>query len=144
VGTTDHQQRDQQQAAGFRRAIWLQVYLPLTLGAILVVALIVIRMVASGRGGATASGMADVALVALLLPMMLLGLIALAMVVMLTVGLARLIGWIPDRSRIVQKIAAQASRQSDRIAGRAAQVIVVPKSVWGALRVLRVRRTGKD
>jgi hypothetical protein len=144
MGTTDDQQRDQKQVAGFRRAVWLQVYLPLILGAILVTALIAFALVASGRGGGTTSGMADVALVALLLPVMLLGVLALGAIILLSVGAARLIGWIPDRSRIVQKIAAQASQQSDRIAGRAAQVIVVPKSAWRALGVLRARRTGKD
>jgi len=140
----DHDQRNQEQSAGFRRAVWLQVYLPLILGAMLVVALVVLGLVTSGRGGASASGMADVALVALLLPAMLLGVLALAAMVLLSVGVARLIGWIPDRSRIAQRIAAQAARQSDRIAGSAAQVVVVPKSAWGALGVLRARRARKD
>jgi hypothetical protein len=143
MGATDHQQRDHKQAAGFRRAVWLQVYLPLILGAILVAALIAFALVASGRGGGTTSGMADVALVALLLPVMLLGVLALAAIILLSVGVARLIGWIPDRSSIVQRIAAQASQQSDRIARRVAEVIVIPKSAWGALGVLRARRTGK-
>ena len=142
--TTDHQQQDQKYAAAFRRAVWLQVYLPLMIGVILVIALIAVALVASGRGGATTSGMADVALVTLLLPVMLLGVIALAAVVMLAVGVAWLIGWLPERSRIVQHIAVQIARQSDRITGRVAQMIVVPKSAWGALGALRARRTGKS
>ncbi len=144
MDTTGDQQRDERQAASFHRAVWLQVYLPLVLGVVAVAALIAVALVASGRGGATTSGMADVALVALLMPAMLLGAIGLAVIVLLAVGVAWVIGWIPERSRIVQRIAGQASQQSDRIAGRAAQVIVVPKSAWSAISALWARRSGRD
>lgn len=139
---TDQQQQDQNRAEAFRRAVWLQVYLPLMVGAILVVALVAFGLVASGRGGATTSGMADVALAALLMPVMIIGVLALAAIVLLTVGVAKLIGWLPERTGIVQRIVARAPQLSDRIAGRAAQAIIVPKSVWGAIAALRGRRTG--
>ena len=139
---TDHQQQDEKRAASFRRAVWLQVYLPLMVGAILVVALFAFGLVASGRGGATTSGMADMALVALLMPVMILGVLALAASVLLTVGVAKLIGWLPEQTGTVQRIVARAPQLSDRIAGRAAQAIIVPKSVWGAIAALRGRRTG--
>jgi hypothetical protein len=140
----NHQQRDEKQAASFRRAVWLQVYLPLMVGAILVAALITFGLMATGRGGATTSGMADMALVALLMPVMILGVLALAAIVLLTVGVAKLIGWLPERTGIVQRIVARAPQLSDRIAGRVAQVVVVPKSAWGALEALWARRSGKD
>lgn len=144
MDTTGDQQRDDRQAASFHRAVWLQVYLPLVLGGVLVAALIAVALAASGRGGATTSGMADMALVALLMPMMLLGVIGLVAIVLLTVGVAWAIGWIPERSRLIQRIAAQASQESDRITRRAAQVIVVPKSAWSAIGALWARRLGKD
>jgi len=140
----DHQQRDEKQAAAFRRAVWVQVYLPLMVGAILVLALIAFGLAASGRGDTATSGMADVALVALLLPAMLLGVLALAAIALLAFGIVRLIGWIPERTQIVQRIAAQASQQTDRIAGWVAQVVVIPKSAWGSLESLWTRRNGKD
>jgi len=143
MDTTGDQRRDERQAASFHRAVWLQVYLPLVLGVVLVAALIAVALAASGRGGATTSGMADMALVVLLMPVMLLGMIGLVAIVLLIVGVARVIGWIPERSRIVQRIAAQASQESDRIAGRAAQVVVVPKSAWSAIGALWDRRSGR-
>lgn len=140
---TSRDQQDQAPTAAFRRTVWLQVYLPLAIGVVLVVALVTVGLAAGGWGGATTSGMADAALVALLLPAMLVGGIALAAIILLAVGVAWLVGWLPERSRIVQLIAARVSRQSDRISGRAAQAIVVPKSVWGAIGALWGRRTGK-
>jgi FtsH-binding integral membrane protein len=139
--TSRDQQQDQGQTSAFHRTVWLQVYLPLAIGVILVVALVAVGLAAGGQGGTTTSAMADVVLMALLMPAMLVGVIALAAIVLLAVGVARLIGWLPERSRIVRGIAAQVSQYSDRIFGGVAQVIVVPKSVWGAIGVLWGRRT---
>jgi TRAP-type C4-dicarboxylate transport system permease large subunit len=74
---------------------------------------------------------------------MILGVLALAAIILLAVGVGLLIGWLPERIGIVQRIVAQAPQLSDRIAGRVAQVIVVPKSAWGALGALRARLIGK-
>jgi hypothetical protein len=120
-------------SAAFRRAVWLQVYLPLAAGAALVVGMIVVGLVVGGPGGATPRGMADVALIALLLPAMFLGLITLAGASLLALGVARLIGWLPERTQKVQRLVGRVAHRTDWIAGRAAQAVVAPKSVWAAM-----------
>jgi hypothetical protein len=55
-------------------------------------------------------------------------------IVVLAVGVARLIGWLPERARVVQQVVARAPELSDRIAGRAAQVVLAPRSAWAAIR----------
>jgi hypothetical protein len=139
---TDDLKRDRQ-AAEFRRTVWVQVYLPLLAGVILAAVLVGMGLAASGRGGGTTSGMADTALVALLLPGLLLGVIGLVAIILLAVGVGRVIGWIPERTRTVQRIAEQVARQSDQIASRVTPVIVVPKSAWGALVALWARLAGR-
>src|SRR5512136_996637 len=107
MDTTVDPELDQRQKAGFQRAIWLQVYLPLLAGVLLIVALVALALVASGRGGAPIGAMADVALVALLLPVMLLGVLVLAAVILLAVGIGKAIGWLPPRARVVQQVVAR-------------------------------------
>jgi hypothetical protein len=144
MNTTVDPELDQRQAAGFRRAIWLQVYLPLLAGVLLIVLLVAWGLAAGGRGEASTGTMADVALVALLLPVMLLGVIVLAAVILLMVGIGKAIDWLPPRVRVVQQVVARAPVISDRIAGRAAQVVVAPRSVWAAIRAAARRLTGRD
>lgn len=143
MDTIRRQQVNRGRTAAFRRAVLLQVYLPLALGAALVVGTISLGLVVGGPGGATPGGMADVALIALLLPAMLLGLIALAGTSLVALGLARLIGWLPERTQTVQRLVGQVAHQSDRIAGRVAQAVVAPKSVWAAIGAAWASLTGK-
>jgi hypothetical protein len=138
------QQLDETQSARFRHAIWLQIYLPFVLGASLVIALVALALVASRAGGATTSGMADVALVALLLPVMLLGVLLLAGIVVLAVGVARLIGWLPERARVVQEVVVRAPGLSEQIASRVVQVVVGPKSAWAAIGAAWARLVARD
>jgi hypothetical protein len=130
-------------ASAFRRAVLLQVYLPLVLGAVLVLGTIVLSLVAGGPGGATPRGMADVALIALLIPVMIFGLIALVAASLLALGVAWLIGWLPRWAHKAQRLVEKVAHQSDRIAGRVAQSVVAPKSVWSAMSAAWARLIGK-
>ena len=141
---TNYPPPDDRQMTLFRRTVWLQVYVPLIACALLVVTLVAVGLAAGNRGGATTSGMADAALVALLLPVMVLGVVALAAIILLAVGIGQLVGWLPAKSRLVRRVVEQAPVLSDRIAGRAAQVIVAPKSVWAAVRAAWARLTAAD
>jgi hypothetical protein len=125
----------------FRRTVALQVYLPLGVGVIVVALAVGLGLVAGGAGGLSAGGMADVSTILLLLPLMLLGLIALLGFAAVVVGLERLVRWLPPRSRQVQRLAARIARKSEDVADKSVQVIVVPKalasvlsSLWGRLR----------
>lgn len=125
----------------FRRAVALQVYLPLGLGVLIVALAVGLGLAAGGAGGLSARGMADVSTILLLLPLMLLGLIALVGFAAVAVGVERLVRWLPPRSRQAQRLAARLARRSEDVAEKSVQVIVVPKalasalgSVWGNLR----------
>ena len=128
----------------FRRSVALQVYLPLGLGVGIVALAVGLGLAAGGAAGLSASGMADASTIFLLLPMMLVGLIALAGFAALAVGVERLVHWLPPRSRRVQRLAARIARTSEDVADKSAQVIVVPKALasvmraaWGSLRLRR-------
>jgi ABC-type dipeptide/oligopeptide/nickel transport system permease subunit len=128
----------------FRRAVALQVYLPLGLGVVVVALAVGLGLAAGGAGGLSASGMADVSTVFLLLPLMLLGLIALVGFAAVAVGVERLVRWLPPRSRRAQRLAARFAHKAGDVADKSAQAIVVPKalasvarSVWDSLRPRR-------
>jgi len=129
--------------ADFRRAVRLQVYLPLGLGIAAVAATLGLGLVTAGTGGATTRGMADVSLIVLLMPLMILGLIALAGLVVIAVGVAKVIGWIPPRSRKVQRVVARIGRQSDALAERVTGAVVTPKSIGAAAQVALASLLGR-
>jgi hypothetical protein len=120
--------------ADFHRVVRLQVYLPLGGGAVLIATAIGVGLLTAGGGGATTRGMADVSLVLLLMPLIILGLIALVGMTVVAFGVAKVIGWIPPRSRKVQRIVARVAHQSDAVAERVVQAVVTPKSIWAAAR----------
>jgi TRAP-type mannitol/chloroaromatic compound transport system permease large subunit len=142
--TIRRQQGSHARASAFRRAVLLQVYLPLAVGAFLVLGTIVVGLVAGGPGGATPRGMADVALIALLFPAMIIGVIALVGTSLLALGIARLIGWLPEWTHKAQRLFGQIADQSDRIAERVAQSVVAPKSVWAGVSAAWGRLFGKS
>jgi len=141
--TIRRQQGSRARASAVRRAVLLQVYLPLAFGAVLVLGTIVVGLVAGGPGGATPRGMADVALIALLVPAMILGLIALVGTSLLALGVARLIGWLPGWTHKAQRLFGQIAHQSDRVAERVAQSVVAPKSAWAAMSAAWASLIGK-
>lgn len=76
-----------------RRHIWLQIYLPLALGVIILVGL-GIWVILAGFG--TASVWADVGLVLIIIPTFIIGLLIFAALIGITYGLFRLIDALPD------------------------------------------------
>ena len=76
-----------------KRQIWLQIYLPLILGMIILAGL-GIWVVLEGFG--TASVWADVGLVLIIIPTFVIGLLVFAALIVITYGLFRLIGILPD------------------------------------------------
>ena len=76
-----------------KRHIWLQIYLPLILGAIILAGL-GIWVVLAGFGAA--SVWADVGLVLIIIPTFIIGLLVFAALIVITYGLFRLIGILPD------------------------------------------------
>ncbi len=76
-----------------RRHIWLQIYLPLALGLIILVGL-VIWVILAGFG--TTSVWSDVGLVLIIIPTFVIGLLIFVVLIGITYGLFRLIDILPD------------------------------------------------
>ena len=76
-----------------RRQIWMEIYLPLGIGVMILAALVI--WVWQAEFGAV-SVWADVALVIVLIPLFVLGLIILIVLAGLTYGVFWLFGWLPD------------------------------------------------
>ena len=100
----------------FRRSVWLQIYLPLILGGLLLAAALGGVVVAAGGGGFSA--WADVSLIFLLLPALLLGLIAGAAVGALAYGVWWLVRESPPYFRLAQDVGQRVARQTRKIADR--------------------------
>lgn len=130
--------------AEFHRVVRLQVYLPLGLGIAAVAAALAIVLLTAGGGGAATRGLADVSLIVLLMPLMILGLVALAGMVVIVIGLVKVIGWIPPRSRKAQRVVRRIAHQMDKVAARVTQAVVTSKAICAGARAaiagLRGRR----
>lgn len=120
----------------FRRDVALQVYLPLGLGVLAIGLAVGTALLTGGAGGLAGRGLADVSIIVLLLPVMLLGLMALIGFAALAVAIGRLIGWLPPRSRRLQRLTARIARRTEAVADRTVQVVVVPKALASVARSL--------
>jgi hypothetical protein len=118
-----------------RRQIRLQIFLPLLLG-VVVIAGLALAIYAAGFGGVGV--WADISLVVLILPMMLIGLLAwiltsAVLYVMLKVG-----GWVLPPLRKAQSYVDQANRMTRRGMDITARPLIVLHGVWAGLaRIVR-------
>ena len=113
-----------------RRQVWLQVYLPMGIGILLLAVLVFLLW----RGGtATASAWADSALALMILPFLLLGLLMLAFFVVLAVGVGRLIGIIPLPARRAQDVMKNAAAMIRKGGDQAVRPMLVIQAVGGAI-----------
>lgn len=113
----------------YRRQMRREVYLPLGGGLILVAALVAFLW----QGGVgTASGWADIALVFVLFPVMILGLILLLFLAGLTYSIGALVGWIPGLTRRAQGIVGRVEGVVRKASRLAVRPIMAPRAVWRA------------
>jgi hypothetical protein len=114
----------------FQRAVWLQIYLPFIFILLILGAVVAILWV-SGSG--TYSGWADAALVILMIPALLVGVIIFAILVGLCYGVIYIFGQIPKPARRAQEIASRISVETRRFADLAARPLLVPKAAKTAM-----------
>lgn len=128
--------------AAFRRQVWLEVYLPLLLGAALVLGLVVLLMRA-GLGGNSA--WADAVTVFLLLPLIGLGLALLVFLAAAIFGVSWLIHRLPRGTSEVQWKARRLAGTADRAGRLAAAPIIRLRAARAALGRLgrRLRRAAR-
>lgn len=116
-------------AAKFRRQVWLQVYLPLAVGVLLLAGL----AAALWRGQvATASAWADTALSLLLLLVLVFGLIVLAVFASLAFGVWYAVRRLPEPFQQVRLTVARVEHGADEVVHKAALPLIVPKAVLHA------------
>ena len=114
-----------------RRQIWMQIYLPLGIGVIILAALVL--WVWQAEFGSI-SVWADVALVIVLIPLFVLGLIALIVVAGLTYGAFWLFGWLPDPLHRLQSTIARMERGMQKGADSAVRPMLVVQAVIAMLK----------
>ncbi len=118
----------------FRRSQWLEIYLPLA-GGVLLVAVALTGTVLAAHGGSW-SAWADAALLLLVLPALLLGLVLLALLGGLAYGLWWVIRAAPPYFKIVQDGMARLSRATRRAGDRAVAPILGLQAFKAALGTL--------
>ncbi len=117
-------------ASKFRRQVWLQVYLPLAVGVMLLAGL----SVGLWRGQVgTVSAWADTALSLLLLPVLVLGLILLAVLASLAYGVWYAVRRLPEPFQQVRLTLARVEHGADEVVHKAALPLIVPKAVLHAI-----------
>lgn len=117
--------------AEFRRQVWLQVYLPLGLGVLLLGG--AVAALWRGRVG-TASVWADTALVFLLLVGMIFGVVVLAIISALMVGVFLAVRELPEPFARVRLAVAQVERQVGQAADIAARPMIGIRSAAHTVR----------
>jgi len=114
----------------FRKSVWLQIYIPLIFVILLLAGLVAFLWVG---GSGTFSGWADTALVFLILPAMLVGLIFFGVVAGLCYGIFFLIGWIPGPSKQGQELLKRVAFETRRFADLLVQPFFVPRAAKSAI-----------
>ena len=110
-----------------RNSFWLYVLFPFFVGVLAVAALVVWAMDA---GIGDASSWADTSLTFLLLPLLLLCLLPLALILGLSYGLFKLIGWLPEPLDKVDHVLGQAAYSTERVSRAAVRPLIRTKAIW--------------
>ena len=115
----------------FIRQVWLQIYLPLFVGLLLLIGLVVmLRRSAVG----TASVWADASTAFLLIPVIVIGLLFMLASIALAIGLGYLIGWLPGPIRRGWELFVQVEAGVRRGADLAVQPMLLTKGLWASVR----------
>jgi len=115
----------------FIRQVWLQIYLPLFVGILLLIGLVVlVRRSAVG----TASVWADASTVFLLIPVIVIGLLFMLASIALAIGLGYLIGWLPGPIRRGWEVFMQVEATVRRGADLAVRPMLMAKGLSASVR----------
>ncbi len=115
----------------FKRQMRLQVYLPLGLFTLMLLAVVTWFWI----GGIGGTGVwADVGLIVILIPALLVGLIVLALMIALAILIGRLVDLIPEPSNRVLSIFHRVDREASRSLDLALRPLVSLSALWSALK----------
>jgi len=113
-----------------RKSLWLGVLLPFLAGTLAIGGLVIWAWTA---GVGSASAWADTSLTFLLLPLLLLCLLPFALLLALSAGLIKLIGWLPEPMDRVDHFLGQVERGTGRAARAAVQPMIKASALWAAV-----------
>ena len=128
--TTNSEEQDEKQRA-FQRTVWLQIYLPMLAGVLVLGGLVAWIWIA---GPGTGSAWADSAFTLLSIPAMILGLLLLGVLGALVYVVILIIQKLPAPAAQVQEIFAQIAVYTRRFADQAARPVLIPRAFWASLR----------
>jgi len=115
----------------FQKTVWLQIYLPLIFIILLLAGLVSILWI--GDVGSY-SGWADSALVILMIPALLIGIVVLVIIAGVCYGVMYVIGWLPAPARRGQEILERVSKETRRFADLAARPFMAPRAIFSAVK----------
>jgi hypothetical protein len=123
--------QDSRQILAFKRQMRLQVYLPLGLLTLTLIAVVAWFWI----GGIGDTGVwADVGLIVVLIPALLIGLIVLALIIALAILIGRLVELIPEPATRVQSIFRRVDRETSRGIDLALRPLVNLSALWSAVK----------
>jgi hypothetical protein len=114
----------------FQKTVWLQIYIPFIFILLLLGAIVAVVWVG---GVGSYSGWADSALVILIIPALVLGLILFVILAGLCYGVMVVIGWIPEPAKRVQEISTRVATETRRFADLAVRPLLAPKAAKTAV-----------
>jgi len=110
----------------YRRKVFLQIYLPLFL--ILIAVGVLVGSLWVTESG-SASAWADLSLVMLIIPALIVGLILLIFLAAFVYGIWYLIGIIPEPMRQLQDIVKKVAASTERYTNLAAKPVIIPRAL---------------
>ena len=114
----------------FQKTVWLQIYIPFIFILLLLGAIVAVLWVG---GVGSYSGWADSALVILIIPALLLGLILFVILAGLCYGVMVIIGIIPEPAKRVQEISTRIAIETRRFADLSVRPLLIPKAAKTAV-----------
>jgi hypothetical protein len=114
-----------------RRRLWLQVYLPVIIGFLVILGLALWFWLAD-VGAASAWG--DIALILIAIPAFVIGILFFGLLAAMTYGVIRACGWIPGPAGKAQEIVARISSGAGRIGDILTRPVMMPKAAMMAIR----------
>jgi hypothetical protein len=114
----------------FQKTVWVQIYLPFIFILLLLAAVVAILWVG---GAGSYSGWADTALIVLIIPALLLGLLVFGILAGLCYGVMYVVGLIPGPAKRMQEISARVATETRRFADLAVRPLMAPKAIKSAI-----------
>jgi FtsH-binding integral membrane protein len=120
--------------AEHRREVKRQVYLPMMIGLLVILAGVIAIIVYGLQAGANLRRWADVSLIWVIIPAMFMGLLLVLVVMAALYGITRLLGILPGYSKIVQGYFDQATAKVSQVTDGVVEPFLKVRSTWAVVK----------